>query len=223
MLLVTDPQKFRASLGVNIIASRISPREFRRMIDSVATISDQIVIVFDHRAPPVLYSIGQEYNADIYYRPWSYDFALQRNVALAATWTDYVFWIDTDEYIRRDVAMRIRSLMRDTRGKAYYVWQGSPTGDGKFILVPQVRIFPNLPAVEWEIPIHEQNLPSLVRAGVRTQVTDLRVEHTGYWSEGLVKAKNLRNLEILRTRVNQVPGDAFSRRNYQNAIAYERL
>jgi len=90
-------------------------------------------------------------------------------------------------------------------------------------MVPQVRVFPLLPGVKWEIPLHEQILLSLRRIGVPTELTDLRVEHSGYWNESEVAAKNLRNLQILTRRVRTNPEDAFSQRNYRNALNYERL
>lgn len=230
MIVSRDPNAFHVPLVCNVIAGNVPVSRFRRMIGSVALVADLTIVVFDGRAKQELYEVAAEYGCHVVTIPWSKDFAYQRNVALSLTREYaarlgvlvYVLWMDTDEWLRRDVAARIMSLMTVPRLKAFYLWQGSPSKDGKFVLVPQVRVFPLLPGVEWEIPAHEQILPSLKRIGVQTEVTDLRIEHSGYWNESEVAAKNLRNLEILRRRVQTNPEDAFSKQNYENALNYQR-
>lgn len=231
MITSTDPNAFRVPLVCNVIAGNVSLSRFHRMIRSVDPIADLIVVVFDGSARRALYEVADHYGCLVVTSPWKNDFAYQRNVALAASFQYaasvgvlvYVLWLDCDEWLRRDVASRIASLMKAPRLKAFYLWQGSPEKNGRFVLVPQVRIFPLLPGALWEIPLHEQILPSLKRIGVPTEVTDLRVEHSGYWNESEVTAKNLRNLEILRRRVRAVPGDTFSQQNYLNALNYDRI
>jgi len=201
------------------------------MIGSIALVADLIIVVFDGRAKQELYEVAAEYGCLVVTSSWRGDFAYQRNVALTLTWEYaarlgvlvYVLWMDTDEWLRHDVAARLMSLMTAPRLKAFYLWQGSPSKDGRFVLVPQVRVFPLLPGVQWEIPAHEQILPSLKRIGVQTEVTDLRIEHSGYWNESEVAAKNLRNLQILRRRVQTDPDDVFSKQNYENALNYQRV
>ena len=112
--------------------------------------------------------------------------------------------------------------MHRPMGKAYYIWQVSAKSDGDVIYVPQVRIFPNVPGAKWEIPIHEQILPSLQRIGVPTELTDLRVVHYGYYKARQVVQKHRRNLPLLMRRVRTNPEDAFTRSNYEKAMAYER-
>ena len=231
MIVTTDPNAFRVPLVCNVIAGDCRTSRFRRMIQSVDPVCDLIVVVFDGSAKQELYDVADRYGCHIVTSPWRGDFAYQRNVALSLTREYaarlgvlvYVLWMDTDEWLRRDVASRLMSLMTAPRLKAFYLWQGSPSKDGRFVLVPQMRVFPLLPGVQWELPLHEQNLPSLQRIGVQTEVTDLRVEHSGYWNESEVAAKNRRNLEILRRRVQTNPEDAFSRQNYENALNYQRM
>ena len=214
--------RWKASLGFNIIATGGDPRTMDRMLRSVDAISDQIVIVCDHKAHPALFQVAGRYTDDVFFYRWEKDFALARNRALARTHTDYVAWIDKDEWYRPSVAARIHNLMSRPMGKAYYVWQVSPTNTGDVLFVPQVRIFPRVPGVRWEIPIHEQILPSIDRLGVKTQLTDLRVEHAGYLNPEVVASKNRRNLEILRREVKRNPADSFTRDNYRKALAFQR-
>ena len=221
-MLTIHRQKRRIPLGFNILASKRDPDMVNRMFWSIEPIADQIVVVVDQTAEPSFYQIARQYTDDVFLYPWPDDFALARNRALKRTQTDYVAWIDTDEWYHPMVAARIQDLMRSPMGKAYYIWQVSPSTDGKIIYVPQIRIFPNRPGLKWEISIHEQVLPSLQRIGVKTELTDLRVEHLGYLNDRDVERKNRRNLRLLRREVRRNPHDAFSRQNYRIALAFER-
>ena len=229
MLVISNPDLFRVPLSFNVIANNVPVVRFRRMMESIAPVADHIAVVFDETAPSSLYDVALRHGSDIATSRWIGDFAYQRNNALditrrryAAQGPVYVFWIDTDEWLRPDVAARVRSLMTAPRMKGFYLWQGSPSKTGGLTLVPQVRIFPLLDGVRWEIPAHEQILPSLKSVGIQTEVTDLRIEHSGYWNDREVVAKNLRNLAILRRRVQTNPDDTFSQSNYRNALEYER-
>ena len=222
MIMISDPSRRRVPLAFNVIANNTAPVQFDRMIRSIAPVADQIVVVFDETAAPALHDIARRYGSDIATSPWVGDFARQRNVALDMTRYLYVSWMDTDEWLRPDVARRIASLMTAPRLKAFYLWQGSPSVDGTVTYVPQIRIFPRFPGVRWEIPAHEQIYPSLERAGVPTELTDLRIEHSGYWNQRRVREKNVRNLKILAKWTRRHPEDQFSVRNYRNALAFER-
>lgn len=210
-------------LGFNILASRCDPTILNRMFQSIDPIADQLVVVIDEGAGPLIYQIARQYTDDIFYHfGTSGDFAGGRNVGLDHTYTDYIAWLDTDEWIEPFNVGRYSNLMRKPGGLAYYVWQVSPTRENVTIWVPQVRIFPNVPGLRWEIPIHEQILPSLDRAGIKTQLTDLRVFHAGYWNKETVYRKHRRNLKILKREVKRNPGDWFTRSNYDKAMNYER-
>jgi len=229
MLVISNPDLLRVPLSFNIIANNVPPVRFQRMIESIAPVADHIAVVFDETAPTSLYDIALRYRSDIATHRWIGNFAYQRNNALeitrrhyASAGIVYVAWTDTDEWMRPDVGARIRNLMTAPRMKAFYLWQGSPSKTGGLTLVPQVRIFPLVDGVRWEIPAHEQILASLKRVGIQTEVTDLRIEHSGYWNDREVEVKNRRNLKILRRRVQTNPEDRFSQQNYQNALQYER-
>jgi len=221
MIVAKTPQ-WRAALSFNIIGTKTEPRVLERMFKSIAHIADQIVVIADDKADEAFYSIARGYTDDLYMYPWRKDFALARNRALLHTRADYVAWIDTDEFYEPGVASRIYNLMTRPMGKAYYVWQVSAKTNGDVIYVPQVRIFPNVQGATWEIPIHEQILPSLQRIGVPTELTDLRVVHYGYYKPRDVVRKHRRNLPLLARRVRSHPDDAFTRSNYEKAMAYER-
>lgn len=214
--------RFKVPLGWNILVGRADSRLFAATLRSIDPISDQIVVLMDEKAPLALYGIARQYTDDIFYHRWDHDFAKSRNRILSKTHTHYVAWIDTDEFLEFPHMARISNLMTKPLGLAYYVNQISPTTGNMTLIVPQIRIFPNVPGVKWEIPIHEQILPSLRRAGVRTQLTDLRIAHLGYMNPDTVYRKHRRNLVLLRRAVRSNPVDRFTLANYHKALAYER-
>lgn len=225
MYLISDRRKMRCTLGWNIIMTAGNHGLVIRMLKSIESIADQIVIIADEKTPPGLTDIAANWTDDIYLARWPNDFAYQRNRALAMTYTDYVAWIDTDEWVNEYSIRRLANLMTYPNKKAYYIWQYSPAKHGNridHIFVPQIRLFPNLPGVEWEIGIHEQVLPSLAHLGVQTELTDLRIDHAGYYLPEDVFRKHTRNLPMLRKRMREHPEDMFTRDNLERAEGYER-
>jgi Glycosyl transferase family 2 len=55
-----------------------------------------------------------------------------------------------------------------------------PSATGGDTIVDHIRLFPLLKGVRWTYKVHEQILPSLRRAGVPVQWTNIAVRHTGY-------------------------------------------
>lgn len=225
MYILSERHRFKCSLGWNIIMTAGNHGLVIRMLKSIERIADQIVIIADEKTPPGLTDIASRWTDEIYISPWRNDFAYQRNLAIPLTWTDCIAWIDTDEWVNEYSIGRIANLMRRPERKAYYIWQFSPAKHGDridHIFVPQIRLFPNVPGVEWEIPIHEQLLPSLSRLGIQTELTDLRIDHAGYFLDDVVFKKHMRNLPILRKRMREHPEDTFTRKNLDVAENYQR-
>lgn len=225
MYLISDRQKMRCTLGWNIIMTATNHGLVIRMLRSIAPIADQIVIIADEKTPPGLTDIASNWTNEIYLSRWRNNFAYARNLGLPLMWTDYIAWADTDEWVNAYSMGRIANLMSYPNRKAYYIWQHSPARHGNridHIFVPQIRLFPNLPGVKWEISIHEQVLPSLTRLGVETELTDLRIDHAGYYLEEEVFRKHMRNLPMLRKRISEHPDDSFTRENLNVAERYER-
>jgi hypothetical protein len=195
-----------------------------RMLRSIADIADQIVIIADEKTPPGLTDIAANWTDDIYLARWRNDFAYARNLALPLTWTDYIAWADCDDCVDPYSVDRIGNLMTRPDRKAYYIWSFSPVKRGNHlsrIFVPQIRLFPNLPGVQWEKRIHEQILPSLIRLGVQTELTDLRINHAGYYNADDLLRKHRRNLPLLRQQMREHPEDTFTRANLDRAEDYE--
>jgi hypothetical protein len=63
----------------------------------------------------------------------------------------------------------------------------SPGGAGGDTVVDHIRLFPLLDDVRWTYRVHEQILPSLIRAKVPVRWTGVTVRHTGYVDKRLYR------------------------------------
>ncbi len=96
----------------------------------------------------------------------------------------------------------------------------SPDGTGGDTVVDHIRLFPLREGVRWTYRVHEQILPALRRAGIRTVWTDITVRHTGYVDQALRGRKLERDARILHAELEERPDDPFIQFNL-GAIAVE--
>jgi len=97
----------------------------------------------------------------------------------------------------------------------------APGASGGDTIVDHIRLFPLLKGVRWTYKVHEQILPSLRRAGVPVQWTDIVVRHTGYVDRAVRTRKLERDKRILLGELGERPNDPFILFNL-GMIAVER-
>ena len=84
------------------------------------------------------------------------------------------------------------------------------------------------------MPIHEQITPSLAELGIKSEATDIRVEHTGYSSPEVVDKKQVKYLGIMESWLEKHPDDYIVRshaamtyyirgRLHESIEAYQRI
>ena len=76
--------------------------------------------------------------------------------------------LDADEFLQPGATERIRELVRDPKVSGYHMHFVNVYTSGKALGVMMVRLFRNLPGIEYRNVIHEQVTPSLQREGRRT-------------------------------------------------------
>lgn len=169
-------------------------------LDSIANAGcfSEIVIAIDRRSSDRTVDIIESYPypmpAIAFWYHWGYDqFTGARNAVLSHSTGDYIFWIDSDERLQPGLC----ELIANANGKAYYVHQISNLPDGKSLDVPQVRLFPNIQGVQWELEVHEQVSFSLNRLGIPILDSSCSVSHIGYDSDEKIMEKHIRNFPIL--------------------------
>jgi tetratricopeptide (TPR) repeat protein len=94
-------------------------------------------------------------------------------------------------------------------------------GSGGETVVDHIRLFPLRPDVRWTYRVHEQILPSLRRANIPVQWTDLTIRHTGYTDLALRARKLERDSKILCEELDERPDDPFTLFNL-GSIAVEQ-
>jgi glycosyltransferase involved in cell wall biosynthesis/Tfp pilus assembly protein PilF len=173
-------------------------------LESVKGLIDELVVV-DTGSSDGTEEIARRYGAVLGHFPWIDDFAAARNHSLSLATGDWILWLDADDLLAAEYHTQIRHLLTRGRDQSYFFLLDDRGYENVSCL--QMRLFPNLPGVCFEMPIHEQVTPSLARLGVKMVPTQVRVTHTGYPTPEVVRAKKERYLRIMEGWLELHPGD----------------
>jgi len=177
-------------------------------LDTVSGLIDELVVI-DTGSTDRTVELAEQHGARIGHFPWCDDFAAARNESLKLATGDWVMWLDADDRLPAEHHGEIRKLLSQGRDKAYFFALDDRGYESVSCL--QMRLFPNVEGVAFEMPIHEQVTPSLARLGISTVPTDVAVVHTGYTTPEVVAEKKQRYLGILERWLEDHPGDYISR------------
>jgi len=163
--------------------------------------------------------IAESFGAEVLHEAWSDDFSAPRNVGLKAATGDWILVLDADEFVQPGGCERIRELVQDPTALGYHLRFVNNYGDGKTLGVMMVRLFRNLPGIEYQNVIHEQVTPSLQRIGgpqgLRLLSAEVEVEHHGYTDQLMNdRGKNERNERLFLKQLGQTPDDVYNHYKY---------
>ena len=173
-------------------------------LESVSGLCDEIVVV-DTGSRDRTIEVAERFGAKIGHFEWCDDFAAARNASLELATGDWILWLDADDLLPGEYHGSIRSLMSRGRDKAYFFALDDRGYESVSCL--QMRLFPNLPGVNFQMPIHEQVTISLADLGIEMIPADVRVVHTGYTTPEVVREKKDRYLEIMERWLESHPED----------------
>ena len=179
-----------------------------RCLDNVAGLVDEIVLV-DTGSSDRTVEIAKEYGARTAFFEWCDDFAAARNESLKLATGDWILWLDADDILEPQYHNQIRHLAQQPRDRSF-LFVLDDRGYEQISCL-QMRLFPNLEGVQFEMPIHEQVTPSLARLGIEMVPTEIKVRHTGYTTPEIVKAKKDRYLGIMERWLVSHPDDYITR------------
>ena len=179
-----------------------------RCLTSVRGLVDEIVVV-DTGSKDATIAVAQEHGAKIGHFAWCDDFSAARNASLALATGDWIMWLDADDILPAECHVPIRRLVEGARDKAYFFVLDDQGYEQVSCL--QLRLFPNLPGAQFEMPVHEQVSPSLTQLGLAMVPTEIRVQHTGYTTPEVVEAKKKRYLGIMERWLEAHPEDYMER------------
>lgn len=202
MIEISDHPRRRASCSCLMII-RDSERTVWDCLNSVikANCFDKFIVVMDTRTKdktPEIMAYLKELNRKfiVTWYEWKSDrFDVARNQTLPYVDTDYAFWMDSDDILLDPGGLH--GLLMNPGGAAYYFDILIPTPWGITQGTRHLRLFPILPGVKWELPVHEQLAFSLRALGVPELPTPYRILHLGYVSEDVVTKKHKRYYGIM--------------------------
>ncbi len=184
----------------------------RRAIESVRAVADEVVIV-DTGSKDGSPELARLLGARVVSEAWGDDFSQARNRALTEARGEWILVLDADEVLDPASASALKGLLLQGDWDAAEVEIVNQMRAGEVlsgISHRYCRLFRKLPGVCFEGRVHEQVLPSLIRARARVRPSSLRILHSGYGlSPEVLRAKELRNLRMLRKELEDHPDDGF--------------
>lgn len=174
---------------------------------------DEIIVV-DTGSTDRTMEIAREAGVKLFRFAWIDDFSAARNESLSHACGQWVMWMDADDTLPEECGKKLRDLitLADDRTTGFLMQVHIPPAPGEYglTIVDQVKLFRNLPDLQFEGRIHEQILESINRAGGRVERTDLHVVHSGYdYSPEGQRKKRERDLLLLEKDLKDRPNHPF--------------
>jgi glycosyltransferase involved in cell wall biosynthesis len=187
-------------------------------LERARAVADEIIVV-DTGSTDRTVQIAESFGAKVIHSPWQDDFSAPRNLGLRHATGDWILVLDADEFLQPGSCERIRELVENPATNGYHLRFVNIYGKGRTLGVMMVRLFRNLPGIEYQNIIHEQVTPSLQRLGAEQGLvlatTDVEVEHYGY-TEAVMdqRGKTERNERLFKKQLAQDPDDIYSHYKY---------
>lgn len=183
-------------------------------LESIHPWVDEMIIV-DTGSKDRTPEICREYGARMFEFPWCDDFSAARNESIKHAHGKWIFWMDSDDTITAECGRKLKELAAQDHpdhllGYIMQVHCPGPKGDVSMTAVDHVKLFRNLPELQFEHRIHEQIIPAIRRRGGDVTWTDLYVVHSGsdHSREGR-KRKLERDYRLLQLDNEERPNHPF--------------
>lgn len=182
-----------------------------RCLDSLQGAVDHIVLI-DCSTDRTVELASQYPNVTIVPYVWTNDFAAARNTGLLYMNTDWVFWIDADEYLVKedlDAVREAAGVYHDARLPAILcLWQINLIQNQLKHNFVQARLFPLSRGLRYWGRVHEQvgTESGVYNNEALRHKVKVRVFHDGYEPSVMEsKQKIERNLKLLRLMIEEEP------------------
>lgn len=216
--LTTESMPSPEDLDPNIKLSlcmivRDNERTIRPCLESIRPWVDEIIIV-DTGSIDRTPEICREFGAQIFEFPWIDDFSAARNESLKHARGEWVFWMDSDDTIPESCGRGLRDLVHVQHAEQVggFIIQVHclHESDSQLTVVDHVKLFRNGIGVHFELPIHEQVIPSIRARNRVIEFTELYIEHHGSDPTPELRAQKLkRDFRILHKWERREPDHEF--------------
>lgn len=206
------------TLGVCMIVKN-EAAVIKKALDSVRHEAQEIVVVDTGSTDGTLEILAQYPEVKVHHFTWCDDFSAARNAAFDKASTDWVLFLDADEYVESGFISRLRLTLNQHEGDAYCfkVVAVLPDGeiDPRHSLGGVPRLFPNQPEYRFEGRIHEVVYHQQKEALQYIYPKDLPIYHTGYRPEVIAaKDKLKRDRALMEQAIQENPAARSSKRLY---------
>lgn len=106
------------------------------------------------------------------------DFSDVRNFGLSKCSGDWIFYLDSDEYLESKYQSEIRRLVAEDNADAWEIIQMSILSSSDYTLCPTIRLFKA--GLKFELDVHETVILSAINKGYRIGKINIPFQHTGY-------------------------------------------
>ncbi|MDP4099404.1 glycosyltransferase [Paenibacillus sp. P96] len=183
-----------------------------KCLGSVMRMVDEIIIV-DTGSTDDTVAIAKAFGANVIQMPWGDSFSAARNRGLEEATGDWILWLDADEVMDVAEAGKLKELLtRDAiqeqcvEGLQFYFIHHMKAGVVEHNCLQ--RMVRNRPEYRFEGRVHEQILPSMLKAnpGMAIGQVDIHVHHYGNLVPNMVRQDKLRrNISLLLQSIQEYP------------------
>jgi Uncharacterized protein conserved in bacteria len=185
-----------------VLIARDARATLDRCLSTFKEIADEIVVV-DTGSVDDTVEIAQKYTDKVFFFKWVDDFSAARNFSFEKCTCDFLFWVDSDDYILPEDIEKVKNLDLSDKEIVICNYEYAHNEQGQSICcVPRERILRRSLNLKFEDPIHEYI--SLSKAKV--YVSDVSTHHNKQ------RGTSERNLELLEKIVKK--GNPSSRNLY---------
>ncbi|MEK3824675.1 MULTISPECIES: glycosyltransferase [Paenibacillus] len=191
-------------------------RSIERCIQSILNAVDEVIVI-DSGSTDQTLSILQKYpQVQVYHVQWNDNFAELRNEALSHVRSEWVFWLDADEWLHEEDQELIRLAAGIYSSMKTYVPALQPAimnyvGNKCLSEYSVPRLFQTNKGIHFSGRIHEQiatEKEGIFTSNIIHKPVGIRLHHDGYEPEIKSKKNKIaRNIELLRKMTKEEPSN----------------
>ncbi|MCL5071241.1 MAG: tetratricopeptide repeat protein [Actinobacteria bacterium] len=201
-------------------------------LSSLKKIADEIIII-DTGSTDHTVEVAKTFGATVKSMTWDGNFSGARNLSIKDVKSDWILYLDADEYLDNSAKIFLQNLAVISKPKAYYVKIKSllsVNNENIYTEHYMVRLFNNRSGFKFKDFIHEQLILE-DEAEYERDVCPIVLWHTGYTEKAVNdRKKNERNYNLLLKAIEANPDNPFnyynmgvnlfSTQDHRNAIKY---
>ncbi|MFN8672949.1 MAG: glycosyltransferase family 2 protein [Candidatus Sericytochromatia bacterium] len=160
------------------------------LLESIKSFSKEIIVT-DTGSTDKTLEICKEYQVKTYFLPWNNNFSEARNYCIAKATQEWILFFDADFIFLEDSYNNLEKAIANTEIDLYYIKCLEKNGLEHFLPF----LFKNNKKLKFYGAIHENIFSEDNR--LKTQLSDIKVLHTGFSDEKIIKEKLSRNKFII--------------------------